>query len=336
MTDSLAEADAAVEYDTWVRTEDGYSIPQSSSEHTIRRMVNLLDLRPGIRVLEVGTGSGYSSALLAHVVSLQGHVVSLDIDANLVDRAKKLHDRAGNANVEVHVTDGFAGWPQDAPFDRIIGWATPHVLPHAWVDQASPGAVIVTPVKIADIAMANSLVRCVIDGGIHDGKLLPGSFIEMTPEVITDFALPIRYVNASHSDSDCPPSWISAHRLHDQPQNMATMLLNQVRTAEPQLGFFDGDYEEWQTFTVFILAHSTNPASVGSNQRWGLGVGTPDSIAIILPGGELLHAGSHEATDELCVLLDEWKQRGKPSYDALLPHFIPGADGWAVRAQSID
>ena len=47
MTDSLAEADAAVEYDTWVRTEDGYSIPQSSSEHTIRRMVNLLTFAQG-------------------------------------------------------------------------------------------------------------------------------------------------------------------------------------------------------------------------------------------------------------------------------------------------
>lgn len=196
--------------------------------------------------------------------------------------------------------------------------------------------MIVTPVKVVDIALANSLVRCVINGGIRDGELLPGSFIEMAPEVITEFALPIRYVNASHSDSDCPPSWISAHHLHDQPHDTATRLLNQVRTAKPQPGFFDGDHQDWQAFTTFILTHSPSPASVGTHQRWGLGVGTPDGIAVILPGGELLHAGSHEAADELRVLLDAWKQRGKPSYDTLRPRFIPDADGWAVRAENTD
>lgn len=336
MTDSLAEADAAVKYDAWVTTEDGHLVPQSSSEDTIRRMVGLLDLHPGMRVLEVGTGSGYSSALLAHIVSAQGHVVSLDIDVNLVDRAKKLHESAGNANVEVHATDGFEGWPPAAPFNRIVGWATPHVLPHAWVDQAWPGAVIVTPVKIADVALANSLVRCVIDGGIRDGELLPGSFIEMAPEVITEFALPIRYVNASQNNSDSPPSWISAHRLHDQPQDVATRLLDQVRTVKPQPGFFDGDHEDWQVFTAFVLAHSANPASVGSKHGWGLGVGTADSVAVVERAGELLHVGNNEAIDELSALLDKWKQRGKPGYDALQLRFIPDAQGWAVRTHSID
>lgn len=209
------------------------------------------------------------------------------------------------------------------------------MLPYAWVDQVLPGAVIVTPVKIADVALANSLLRCVIDSSIHDGELLPGSFIEMAPEIITEFALPIRYVNASHSDLNCPPSWISTHRLHDQPQDTAARLLDQVRIAETQLGFFDGYHKDWQAFTAFVLAHSANPASVGSQQGWGLGTGTPDSIAVVLPGGTFLHAGSNEATDKLPALLDEWRQRGKPGYDALRPCFIPDVDGWAVRAQII-
>lgn len=335
MTDSLAEADAAVKYDAWVTTEDGHLVPQSSSQDTIRRMVGLLELRPEMRVLEIGTGSGYSSALLGHMVSARGHVVSLDIDAGLAYRATKLHERAGNTNVEVHAADGFAGWPQAAPFDRIMGWATPHVLPRAWADQASPGAVIVTPVKIADIALANCLTRCVIDGDIHDGELLPGSFIEMAPEIITEFALPIRYVNASHSNVNGPPSWISAHRLHDQPQDTATRLLDQLRITEPGPGFFDGDHKDWQALTAFILTHSTNPASAGSHQGWGLGTATPDSIAVILPEGGLLHAGSNDATDELHALLDEWRHRGKPGYDTLRPRFIPNTDGWIVRTQNI-
>jgi len=182
VTDLIAAAAAAVDYDDWTTTEDGDLIPQVTTDTTIHGMLRMLDLQPGMRVMEVGTGSGYSGALLSRIVGVDGHLVSVDIDPSLVERARALHGRAGHTNVEVHAADGFEGWEASGPYDRIVGWVTPHVLPNAWVQQATPGAVLVTPVKIADVAGTNAVVRCTLDGGIRGGELHPGSFIEMAPE----------------------------------------------------------------------------------------------------------------------------------------------------------
>lgn len=176
MTDSVAAAAAAVDYDTWVKTDDGGTIPQSSAKKRIGSILEVLDVQLGANVMEIGTGSGYSSAVLSRLVGRDGRVVSIDVDAALVKRAGALHEQAGHRNVEVYAADGFAGWELNAPFDRIVAWTTPHVLPEAWVAQTAPGGVIVTPVKVADIACANALIRCTIGEGIENGAVYPGSY----------------------------------------------------------------------------------------------------------------------------------------------------------------
>jgi protein-L-isoaspartate(D-aspartate) O-methyltransferase len=98
-----------------------------------------------MRVLEVGTGSGYTSALLGQIVGEHGTVTSLDVAHHLVARAARKHAEHGVRNVAVYPADGFGGWEAGALYDRIIGWTTPHVLPHSWVRQVRDRAVIVTP-----------------------------------------------------------------------------------------------------------------------------------------------------------------------------------------------
>jgi protein-L-isoaspartate(D-aspartate) O-methyltransferase len=204
VTDTVAAAAAAVDYDSWVMTDDGHPIPQSTTDYLIHNMLVLLGVAPGSRILEIGTGSGYSGAVIAKAVG-DGHLVSIDIDAGLVERAAGLHQKANHTNVEVHAADGFLGWVPAAPYDGVIGWTTPHVLPQAWVDQTADQGVIVTPVKLAEVAGANAVVRCVVSQGQpRDGSPQPGSFIELAPEVITDFALPIRYVDASRVEAAGP------------------------------------------------------------------------------------------------------------------------------------
>lgn len=155
MNDPVSDAVAGVEYDRWVTGSTGERIPQSTNPATIATMLRLLDLQEGMRVLEIGTGSGYSGALLARVVGQAGSVTSVDIDRDLTRRATRLHEHAGNRHVEVHTGDGFLGRADAAPYDRIVGWTTPHVLPNAWVAQTTEDGVIVTPVAIADVVLAN-------------------------------------------------------------------------------------------------------------------------------------------------------------------------------------
>jgi protein-L-isoaspartate(D-aspartate) O-methyltransferase len=95
--------------DRYLRTQDGRQLPQTSRPELIATMLRLLDVQPDHQVLEVGTGSGYSTALLAHLVGPGGQVISLDIDPELVTRASRLLALDGRTNVTVWHADGRLG-----------------------------------------------------------------------------------------------------------------------------------------------------------------------------------------------------------------------------------
>ncbi len=334
MTDLVDQAAAAIDSDHWTTAPSGDPLPQSSNPAVIQRMQRLLELEEGMRVLEIGTGSGYSGALLARAVGQTGQVVSLDVDAALVDRAAHLHADAGHHNVKVHAADGMAGWPDGATFDRVIGWTTPHVLPRAWVQQTRPGGVIVTPVKIAEIAAANALMRCQITNGRPtDVSLHPGSFIEMTPDAHTEFGVPRRYVNAVFRTSERAPVWLSARALHDQPQPVADALVRELADATPQLGFLSP--EQVGSFATYLLASTLLPASVGTSDGSGFGIAIRKNIAAVLHDGSLLAAGGDEATADLVALRERWRNWHNPDqqdYQRITAATNLDHDGWVIRS----
>lgn len=142
---ALERALDVVDEDAFVRLDDGSLVSQSTSRTAIAEALGRLDVRPGMRVLEIGTGSGYSTALLAALVGSAGRVVSIDVVPDLVERAKRLLSRHGIDNVVVRCGDGTAGHPAGAQFDRVVAWTTAPLLPRAWVDQTIQGGRIVTP-----------------------------------------------------------------------------------------------------------------------------------------------------------------------------------------------
>jgi protein-L-isoaspartate(D-aspartate) O-methyltransferase len=111
-------------------------------------MLEQLGLLPGHRVLEIGTGSGYNAALLAHLVGPTGEVVTVDIDEELARQARKHVVEAGFPNVKVICADGGYGYADDAPYDRIIlTVGAADVLP-AWKEQLAPDGRLVLPLSI--------------------------------------------------------------------------------------------------------------------------------------------------------------------------------------------
>lgn len=106
-------------------------------------MTKALLLTGNEAVLEIGTGSGYQAAVLS---KLAKKVYSIEIVPELGDAARERLTRLGYANVEVRVGDGYAGWPEHAPFDRIIVTAAPPEVPQALLDQLADGGVLVAPV----------------------------------------------------------------------------------------------------------------------------------------------------------------------------------------------
>ncbi len=120
-------------------------VPTSSASmpRVVATMLRELAPEESSRVLEIGTGTGYNAALLAH--RLGSHrVTTVDIDPDLTRRARSALAAQG-LDPTVIAADGEAGWPPGAPYDRIIATCAVHQVPYAWVEQAAPGAVIVTP-----------------------------------------------------------------------------------------------------------------------------------------------------------------------------------------------
>jgi protein-L-isoaspartate(D-aspartate) O-methyltransferase len=114
-----------------------------SQPYIVAYMTEALGIRPGESVLEIGTGSGYQAAILAEIAR---EVYTIEIVAELADRARETLAQLGYKNVYVRTGNGYAGWPEKAPFPRIIVTAAPDEVPQALVDQLAPGGTMVVPV----------------------------------------------------------------------------------------------------------------------------------------------------------------------------------------------
>jgi protein-L-isoaspartate(D-aspartate) O-methyltransferase len=114
-----------------------------SQPYVVALMTELLQATRESRVLEIGTGSGYHAAVLAQLVK---RVYTIEIVAELAASARATLTRLGYSNVSVRQGDGYKGWPQEAPFDRMILTAAPPDVPQALIDQLAPGGRMVAPV----------------------------------------------------------------------------------------------------------------------------------------------------------------------------------------------
>lgn len=140
-------------------------------------MTDLLRLKPGDSVLEIGTGSGYQAAVLAEVTR---QVYSIEIIPQLATEAAERLKRLGYANVETKIADGYFGWPEHAPFDAIIVTAAPMQIPPPLVQQLKPGGRMVIPVGGRFMMQYLVLVEKDQSGKITTRELLPVQFVPLT------------------------------------------------------------------------------------------------------------------------------------------------------------
>jgi protein-L-isoaspartate(D-aspartate) O-methyltransferase len=148
-----------------------------SQPSLVALMTHLLRPKEGDVMLEVGTGSGYQAALLSKLVR---HVYTIEIVEPLARQSARRLSDLGYTNLTVRHGDGYAGWPEHAPFDGIIVTAgAPHV-PKPLVDQLKPGGRIVIPVGPADSIQWLKLIRKDKRGMLREEVIIPVRFVPLT------------------------------------------------------------------------------------------------------------------------------------------------------------
>ncbi len=142
-------------------------------------MTDMLEPEPGDVILEVGTGSGYQAAVLAKLVK---QVYSIEIVTELAESAAGTLERLGYDNVEVRAGDGYAGWPEHAPFDGVIVTAAAEHIPQPLLDQLKPGGKLVIPVGEEHGFQQLLLVEKDTNGEVQRESVLPVRFVPLTGE----------------------------------------------------------------------------------------------------------------------------------------------------------
>jgi protein-L-isoaspartate(D-aspartate) O-methyltransferase len=135
-------------------------------------MTDLLELKPDDMVLEIGTGLGYQAAVLAE---LAGKVYSVEIIDELAQRAIRRLKQQGYTNVEVRIGNGYAGWPEHAPFDKVMVTAAPDLIPPPLINQLKAGGRMVIPVGLP-VAQQLVLVEKDLNGKVTTKEIMPVLF----------------------------------------------------------------------------------------------------------------------------------------------------------------
>jgi len=147
-----------------------------SQPYIVAYMTEQLKVEPTHKVLEIGTGSGYQAAILSE---LAREVFTIEIVPELAERAEAVLRAQKRTNVHVRVGDGYAGWPEEAPFDRIMLTAAPVEIPRPLIDQLADGGILIGPVGPQNAPQWLTIVQKMGDG-VVERRTIPVQFVPFT------------------------------------------------------------------------------------------------------------------------------------------------------------
>lgn len=332
---------------------DGRPLSSSSQPAVMAMMLEQLSVEPGQRVLEIGAGTGFNAALLAHLVGEAGAVTTIDIDEELVVQAARNLDAAGMARVEVVCADGAEGWAANAPYDRIILTASAEDLAASWVEQLAAGGRLVLPLSLraaqrsvaferaGDHLASVSIVDCGFmplrgvfarPGSVYQLGTQPGLFLKLSDERAVDTAA---VYNALRRPGRAIPTGVSVSpaevmgglglwlAVHDQDVGQMTALGGAVdRRLVPATAAFPG-----MALTTVLLGTSGLAALVRIDP-------------VVLPADQFdLHVQtfgpeSDHLAHRLAAHVRAWQTAGRPSTTTLriaaYPRTTAGGDDRAI------
>ena len=150
-----------------------------SQPYIVAFMTEQLQVSSQHKVLEIGTGSGYQAAILGELAK---HVFTIEIIPELAEGAKNILNHLSYKNITVRAGDGYKGWPDKAPFERIMVTAAPTEVPQTLVDQLAPGGRMILPVGAQFLVQYLWVIEKDDQGTVTKEKILPVRFVPMVKE----------------------------------------------------------------------------------------------------------------------------------------------------------
>ncbi|MEV2278427.1 methyltransferase domain-containing protein [Nocardiopsis sp. NPDC049922] len=291
-----SDAPVAVQLDDGHDTGSGYVSSTASMPTVVAQMLDAADLSPGLRTLEIGTGTGYNAALLASVVGVE-NVTTVEIDAVLAERSAAALERAGWP-VEVVHGDGEKGCPENAPFDRVVATAAVRTVPYAWVEQTRPDGIVLTPFGTA--FHSGTLLRLRVGS---DGTTAQGNFggdaafmwtrAQRAPHgAVEDRVLP---------EHECDELTTGLHPYEPVGGFDASFAVGLRVPAMTSVVVFDDDDPECGSYTVYLMdPHAASWAS------WRIEPGPREYT--------VRQHGPRRLFDELAAAYAWWRGLGSPAH----------------------
>lgn len=312
---------------TTKREASGLVLSSSSQPTMMALMLRQLDLKPGMNVLEIGTGTGYNAAIMQHVVGAKGRVTTLEIDQEIAHKASDHLQNALAGSVTVVNDDGAQGYAPRATYDRIISTAAVWDLPANWARQLKPDGIIVTPIQVAgsQVCAAFHMERA---GTLYSQQNLPCWFVEMRG-LSAGNDLTRRVGSAGLTISS-----VDIERI--DPVSLASLLSDDHDYPRLSIKVDDGDTRIWLDFVPYAILNVPKGYTLGlytiptNQQAYGM---AGEGFALFTPGsacfvpydesGQTHCFGGVDAFMALEGLLNDWQAADCPGVRQLRLRLYP-------------
>jgi protein-L-isoaspartate(D-aspartate) O-methyltransferase len=317
-----------------IKLQDGIPISSSSQPAIMAEMVEMLALRGGERVLEIGAGTGYNAALLAELVGPSGLVVTVDIDDELLAAARRHLDDAGYPQVRTICADGVHGDPSRAPFDRIIATVGVDAVPAAWIAQLREGGRLVAPLTVRGqqkvIAFARTARGLESDAIVDAGFIMLRGSAAPAESVVLALDHPATTLRVLPEHAHAVDVHALTRALHGRPRDDAPVRRISVDEVWDGFALWLGLHDaSFCRLTVQGPAAAGGPVpnlALGSGAHYGLastlGLADGGELVVFAPRGAhdvvLRHFGDNRgAVERVQRALMGWDAAGRPGNASL-------------------
>lgn len=293
-------------------------ISSSTQLSLMASMLEILHLEKGMKVLEIGAGTGYNAAIMAELVGDEGEIVSIDIDTEIVEEAQRNLTKAGYKGVTIKCADGASGFMEKAPYDQIILTCSVRNIPIPLVQQLKEGGIIVLPIWFNGTQITPALEKQQ-NGNLTSLSTTIGGFMDIRSKTFQE-------IQAEPPKEETGKLLISSEYPELFPEAKIASLL-QSPFQEEELPLKETLSQRGGNFFIFLALHekrsvelfvetNTNEFVFGDSAAGIIDLEN-NSACLISEDNRLFTYGTQDAYKRLVYLVEKWKKMGKPGVERM-------------------